>query len=191
MIKKLVDIVTEIKVGYTFRERLNNTQTGNLAVIQLGDVNSSLLYINSINTLIDNNSLANKHFLKKGDIIFSAKGSNNFASIFDIDINAVASSAFFIIRINQEIAYPAYIAWYINSKYGQSYLKGVKHSSTTVNIKKKDLENLPITIPKFEVQKRISTLAELSLKEITLMEKIIKKKTAINEQKIINLINKI
>ncbi len=191
MIKKLIDIVTEIKVGYTFRESLLNNPDGNLAVIQLRDVDSSLLYLNNFNTIIDNKSINNKHFLKKGDMIFAAKGSNNFASIFKADISAVASSVFFIIRIKRQIVSPEYVAWYINNKLGQAYLNSIKYSTTTTNIKKKDLENLPIYIPEIETQMRIGALAELSQRETTILEEIKSKRKVINEQKIINLINTI
>ena len=37
MIKRLIDISTEIRVGFTFREKLLNDPLGDVAVVQLRD----------------------------------------------------------------------------------------------------------------------------------------------------------
>ncbi len=190
MTKQLIDIVTEIKVGHTFREKLLADSLGDVAIVQLRDVNSNLLNIDSANVWIKDKGFKESNYLQKGDVIFAAKGSNNIASVFNADIKALASSVFFIIRLNSQLALPHYVAWYINSKLGQSYINSVKDSSTTVNIKKKDLEKLPISLPKLEKQSQIAALAELSLKEMKIMDEIKIKRRLLNEQIIINSIIK-
>lgn len=188
MIKRLIDISTEVRVGFTFREKLLNDPLGDVAVVQLRDADYSKLYINDIGVKIKDNGLKSIYFLQKGDIIFAAKGSNNKASVFNADIKTVASSVFFIIRLNTEYALAAYVAWYINSKLGQADINSIKDNSTTINIKKKDLENLPISLPSLDKQKRIAALAELSLREMEIMDEVKIKRRLLNEQIIINSI---
>ncbi len=188
MTEKLIDIVTEIKVGHTFREKLPGDPLGDVAVIQLRDVDSNRLNIDSANVWIKDKGFKASNFLQKGDVIFAAKGSNNKAAVFNTDIKAVASSVFFIIRLQPQLALPHYIAWYINSKLGQSYINSIKDSSTTVNIKKRDLEKLPVSLPKIKTQSKIAALVELSLKEMEILEELKRKRKAINEQIIINSI---
>ena len=188
MTKKLIDIATEIKVGHTFREKLLNDPMGDVAIVQLRDIDVKKSSIKSTNLWIKDKGFKDDSYLRNGDIIFAAKGSNNTASVFSADIKAIASSVFFIIRLNPKLALPHFIAWYINSRLGQSYINSIKDSSTTVNIKKKDLENLPISIPKLNKQRQIAALAELSLREMKILEEIKRKRKTINEQIIINSI---
>jgi len=190
MTEKLIDIVTKIKVGHTFREKLLADPLGDVAIVQLRDVDSNRLNIDSANVWIKDIGFKASNFLQKGDVIFAAKGSNNRASVFNTNIKAVASSVFFIIRLNPQLALPHYVAWYINSKLGQAYINSVKDSSTTINIKKKDLERLPISLPKIKIQRQIAALAELSIKEMEILEELKGKRKAINEQIIINSIIK-
>ncbi len=190
MAVQLIDIVTEIKAGHTFREKLLAEPFGDIAIVQLGDINADKLNIDSAHILVNGKGFKTSHFLQKGDVIFAAKGSNNKAAVFNADIKAVASSVFFIIRLKPQLVLPHYLAWYINSKLGQSYINSVKDSSTTINIKKRDLEKLPVSLPEIETQRKIASLAELSLKETELLEDIKRKRKAINEQLIINSILK-
>lgn len=58
-----------------------------------------------------------KHLLQEGDVLFAAKGLNNFAVVYEESIGpAVASSSFIVIRLNrdkQDLFHPRYLAWYL------------------------------------------------------------------------------
>ena len=47
-------------------------------------------------------SISERHLLKRGDVLFAAKGTKNFAVVYDIDELAVASTSFFVIRLKDE-----------------------------------------------------------------------------------------
>lgn len=57
------------------------------------------------------------HRLRSGDILFAAKGLNNFAVVYDESIGpAVASSSFIVIKLNPDqlgLLDPFYLAWYL------------------------------------------------------------------------------
>lgn len=58
-----------------------------------------------------------KHLLQTDDILFAAKGLNNFAVVYDDSMGpAVASSSFIVIRLDRSIRKeldPRYLAWYL------------------------------------------------------------------------------
>ena len=109
-----------------------------------------------------------KHLLKNGDILFAAKGTKNFAAVFNTKIgNAVASSTFMILRINNEQInkiLPEYLAWWLNNTECQRFLKNLAIGSALPSISKAALQELDIFIPDLKKQKMILKLLRMNLK---------------------------
>ncbi|MBN1337910.1 MAG: restriction endonuclease subunit S, partial [Bacteroidales bacterium] len=85
----------------------------------------------------------NKHLLRKGDILFAAKGSKNFAACFkNAEMPAVASTSFFVIRLNEKNVLPGYLTWFLNHPSTQTLLKGQARGSSIVSISKAVLNEL-------------------------------------------------
>lgn len=117
--------------------------------------------------------IAERHILRAGDILLSAKGTKNFAAVYDShNAPAVASTSFLVVRINKKNVIPAYIAWFLNQEQTQLLLKNAAIGTSIPSISKLVLENLEITIPSFEVQKTILQIAKLRNKEKSLKQKI-------------------
>lgn len=132
-----------------------------------------------------------KHLLKNGDVLFAAKGTKNFAVVFENHNEpSVASTSFFVIRPADEKVLPQYLAWFLNNQSTQTLLKGQAIGTSMASISKQVLENLEVTVPKIEIQKTILQITKLRKKEKSLMQKIETLKEKQIQQIILNSINK-
>ncbi len=117
--------------------------------------------------------VAEKHLLKDGDVLFAAKGSKNFAAVFE-DHNApsVASTSFFVIRANKNKVLPHFLAWFLNNPATQTLIKGQATGTSIPSISKQVLEHLELAVPSIETQKAILQIAQLREKEKELKQRI-------------------
>ena len=117
--------------------------------------------------------ISEKHVLKPGDILFSAKGLKNFAAVYESqNLPAVASTSFLIISIWENTVDPEYVALILNSRPSQEYLKGIAKGTSIPSISKKQLEEFEIVIMPREIQQKLVALNKLKKKENDLVSKI-------------------
>lgn len=178
----LKDLVTYLKTGYQFREQIKNQPNGEFQILQMKDINEN----NVINkeetfTKIDLNLHDEGLLVKNGDILFRARGYNNYATLVTgLTKKTLVPSYFFILRAKEDVIISEYLVWYINQKTAQNYLK-TNARGTIPAINKKALELLEVKIPALEIQKNIARVYSLSLKEIELLEQIKEKKKLLVE----------
>ena len=133
--------------------------------------------------------ISDKHLLKDGDVLFSAKGTKNFAAVFENhNEHSVASTSFFVLRPSDKKVLPQYLAWFINNQSTQTLLKAQAVGTSIPSISKQVLENLEITVPNTETQKIILQITKLRNKEKSLKQKIETLKEKQIQQQIINAI---
>jgi len=117
--------------------------------------------------------ISEKHLLSHGDVLFAAKGTKNFAAVFEHHNEpAVASTSFFVIRLTDKNVLPEYLAWFLNSNVAQTLLKGQALGTSIPSISKQVLENLEIAVPGIETQKAILLITKLRNKEKALKQEI-------------------
>ncbi len=117
--------------------------------------------------------ISEKHMLCAGDVLFAAKGTKNFATVFENHNEpSVASTSFFVIRPTDKKLLPQYLAWVLNSPTTQILLKGQAIGTSIPSISKQVLENLEIAIPSIDTQKAILQITKLRNKEKSLKQKI-------------------
>lgn len=128
--------------------------------------------------------ISEKHLLKSGDVLFAAKGTKNFATVYEHHNKpAVASTSFFVIRTTAHNVMPAYLAWFLNSYTTQIRLKGRAIGTSIPSISKQVLENLEMTVPSLETQKTILQITELRNREKALKQEIeVLRDTYLNQQ---------
>lgn len=133
--------------------------------------------------------ISEKHLLKDGDVLFAAKGSKNFATVFeDHNKPSVASTSFFVIRPVKKIVLPQFLAWFLNNHTTQTILKGQAIGTSIPSISKQVLENLEIPVPDIKTQKAIIEIAKLRNREKALKQKIEKLREKQIQQQIMNAI---
>jgi restriction endonuclease S subunit len=187
---KLKNIISEIKAGYSFRGKIVSVKGSDTAIIQLKDFDYDFQQINPPSVFLPKKTFKEVHFLKRGDVLFIAKGVRNNAVTYKTENLAVASSIFFIIKADDNKVLPEYLSWYINSKKAQAYLNSIKSGTSTVNINKDALLNMEVDLPDLEIQYKIGDFYNLCRKEYELINRLMEKKNALNEQRILNLIEK-
>ena len=133
--------------------------------------------------------VSEKHLLKNGDVLFAAKGTKNFAAVFENHNEpSVASTSFFVIRPTDNKVLPQFLAWFLNNPTTQNLLKGQAIGTSIPSISKQVLENLEITVPDIETQKAILQITKLRNKEKSLKQEIETLREKQIQQQIINAI---
>lgn len=133
--------------------------------------------------------ISEKHLLKDGDVVFAAKGTKNFAAVFENHNEpSVASTSFFVIRPIDNKVLPQFLAWFLNNPVTQTLLKGQAIGTSIPSISKQVLENMEITVPSIETQKTILQITKLRNKEKSLKQEIETLREKQIQQQIINAI---
>jgi len=181
--KFILNDIATINSGYSFRTKIQNNPEGNIFVMQMRDISNDHNKIIDVPSKFYGTKIHDKHILKKNDILFMAKGANNFSICYDEHYKpAVAASAFFVIRIIQDSILPAYICLYINSAIGQNYFQANMAGTYIPNINKSTLEEMKLIIPPLAKQEKIISLYKLYNKEKDLLSEILlKKQSMMNE----------
>lgn len=133
-----------------------------------------------------------KYLLQNDDILFAAKGLNNFAVVYKNEMGkAVASSSFIIIRINNGFSQklsPQYLAWYLSNN--KELISFRQQTGTTIpSISIKFLLDLEIRIPEIEKQELILNIQHLHDQEMKIMKQIMTLKNRFIKDKLLNEIN--
>ncbi len=122
---------------------------------------------------LEADSKIQKHLLKKGDVLFAAKGTRNFAAWYENEeVPAVASTSFFVIRLHDRNILPGYLTWFLNHPSTQSLLKGQARGSSIASISKAVLSELEIPVPNVQKQELILKIFKLRNKEKNLKQQI-------------------
>lgn len=116
------------------------------------------------------------HLLNEGDILFAAKGLNNFAVVYQKTIGqAVASSSFIVLRINSKYGSsisPEFLAWLLSHDKQVKLLHSKQLGTTIPSISIAQLKEITITIPPVDVQHKIVAVQKLHEKEIQISERL-------------------
>lgn len=133
--------------------------------------------------------ISEKHLLKDGDVLFAAKGTKNFAAVFENHNEpSVASTSFFVLRLTDKKILPEYLAWFLNHPGTQKLIKDNARGTSIPSIRKTVLEDLEISIPSIERQRMVIQLTALVRKENELRMSILQQRKQLIEQQIINAI---
>lgn len=182
-------LFSDLFAGFSFRSKVENEVNGDLFVIQMKDLEHNYSSIKSDLTKVSSYKISSKFFLQKGDILFIAKGSNNFAIEYKLDLpKAIAASAFFVIRPDQEKVVPSYLAWYINQQPVQQYLKENMAGTYIPNINKSTIEGISVSLPPVYIQHKIVAIYNLKNKEDLLMNEIMIRRETVISHSLLQLV---
>lgn len=165
---KIKDIAT-IQTGFFAKP----VSKGEVAYLQAKHFDQSGELAEKLYPDLDLDSRIEKHLLREGDVLFAAKGSKNFAAWYENDkMPAVASTSFFVVRLNDENILPGYLTWFLNHSGTQTLLKAQARGSSIASISKVVLAELEIPIPSIQKQELILRIFKLRNKERNLKQQI-------------------
>ncbi|NLK84251.1 MAG: restriction endonuclease subunit S [Lentisphaerae bacterium] len=173
-IKKLASV----QMGYSFRSRLEPSEGGGVAVIQMKDLlDDNTVWCNDL-IKIDMNGVKEHHLAQRGDLIFRSRGLlTTSAILLKYPGKTVVSAPLIRIRVTRlDMVLPEYLNWYISQRDAQIFLTSRAKGTAAQMIDKQVIENLEITLPDLEKQKNIVELAVLSAREQKLLNTLSNKR---------------
>ena len=163
--------IADIQTGFSFRERLEFSPSGNVSIIQMRDISES----NEIDTakLIRTNILNsyNKFQIKANDLIFCPRGLMYTITLVPQTLNAtILTAPLILIRMKQKDILPAYIQWFINQPFTQKYFTSRAEGTAVKLLSKSALAEVEIIVPNLSKQQLIIDIANLYTNEQQLLK---------------------
>ena len=107
-----------------------------------------------------------------GDVLFTARGQKNHATLLAlVPEQTIASSTFYILRAKAALN-PAYLAWALNQPPAQAAIAQVRTSAGVPIVQRRAFANIAIPLPDPETQQRIARLAELMGRECQIQQQL-------------------
>lgn len=160
-----------VRMGYSFRSRLEASRGGKVAVIQMKD----LLQDNTVGckklVKIEMETVKEHHLAQKGDLVFRSRGQITTAAILLEDPGkAVVAAPLLRIRIAKpDKILPEYLNWYISQRDAQIFLASRAKGTVQKMISKQTVEDMEVYLPTLKKQQHIVDLAKLSARERTIL----------------------
>lgn len=170
--------IADIRSGYLARTGVESKGTGSHYLLQIRDFNPQRTVVHK-DTLVrfTPEALASVQPIGDGDVVFLAKGVNNFAyAVFDLPAPILAASYFFVLQPHPQLL-PAYLAWFLNQRSTRRELSRFASSGVRMPVVRRAvLENMEIPLPPPTVQESIIELDRLMLQEQDMMTELARKK---------------
>ena len=163
--------LAEVQMGYPFRSRLEHDPQGDVAVIQMKDIDdTNLLHPEEVIRVALPKGKTH-HLLRGGDLLFRSRGRSNGAALVAEGIGpAVLSAPMLLIRPHDVL--PAYLCWYINAPATQAHLAALAEGTSVRMISAEALKALDVPLPSLAAQQRIVQAAALAEQEQMLLARI-------------------
>lgn len=163
--------LAEVQMGYPFRSRLEHDPQGDVAVIQMKDIDDANLIHAEDAVKVTLPKGKSHHLLRAGDLLFRSRGrSNGAARVLDGVEAAVLSAPMLLIRPHSVL--PEYLCWYINAPATQAKLAALAAGTSVQMISAEALKALELPLPSLAVQQRIAQAAALAEQEQSLLARI-------------------
>lgn len=142
-----------IAPGHPFRGAIDTLSDGDIGVVQMRDVGEDGVAWNAI-ARVRLPSARNVTLLHAGDVIFTTRGTRNFALALEhMPMTAVCAPHFFILSVAEPSRLlPSFLAWQLNQRPAQNYFQQRAQGSNILNIDRTAIENLELVIPPVDRQ---------------------------------------
>lgn len=163
--------LAEVQMGYPFRSRLEHDPRGDVAVIQMKDIDDANLLHPEEAIRVALPKGKTHHLLRAGDLLFRSRGRSNGAALVAEGIGpAVLAAPMLLIRPHKVL--PEYLCWYINAPATQDRLAALAEGTSVRMISAEALKALEVPLPSQAAQQRIAQAAALAEQEQKLLARI-------------------
>jgi hypothetical protein len=169
----LLGDLTDVQMGYAFRSRLEHEPRGDVAVIQMKDIDDAhLLHVDeAIRVTLPKGKT--HHLLRPGDLVFRSRGRSNGAAVVPGGIGAAVLSAPMLLIRRTYGVLPEYLCWFINAPPTQAHLAAVAEGTSVRMISAEALKALDVPLPSEAAQQRIVRAAVLAAREQSIAAEIV------------------
>jgi hypothetical protein len=167
--------VASISTAYPFRKKVDSEEGGDVAVIQMRDVDDNAEGTPGAGaTMVRNDGgRYDRHFVREGDLLFQSRGSRHPVLVVRGRVRAIAGSGLHVIRTTSDTVLSDYLAWWLNHPVSQGRLvKDVARGTYIPFVSKADLKTFLVPLPPVEVQKQIVVVDRLRRRERRLRERL-------------------
>jgi len=172
----MLNEVAAISAGHPLRGSAESLEEGEAPFIQLKNVDPSSGIDWPEVVRVDLPSARAPKWLSATDVIFSARGSRNYAyALTDVPDQSVCSPHFFVLNLKDtNTVIPEFLAWQLNQKPAQEYFKRTAVGTQAVTtVRRPALEALPLIVPSLQKQKLIAEFWRAALKEQAALKQLI------------------
>lgn len=163
--------ISDVRMGYPFRSRLEHEPAGNVAVIQMKDIDDTELRNARDAIRVSLPEGKAHHLIHEGDLIFRSRGRSNSVALVAANIGkAVLAAPMLLIRPRGVL--PAYLLWFINLPATQAALTAFSEGTSVRMISKEAIQDLEIVVPSLADQRCIVEVAALAQQEAALVAHI-------------------
>jgi hypothetical protein len=170
--------IADIRSGYLTRTGVEPKGAGSHYLLQIRDFNPQRTVVHKDNLVrFTPEVLASVQPIHDGDVIFLAKGVNNFAySVSGLPAPTLAASCFFVLRPHPQLL-PVYLAWFLNQPSTRQELSRFASSGVRMPVVRRSvLEKTEIPLPALTVQEGIAEMDKLMIQEQDMITELARKK---------------
>lgn len=180
-------MLAEVRMGYSFRSRLEPHADGEVSVIQMKDIDDSNFLHTEALVHIQMPDLKDRHLVHTGDLLFRSRGITNSAAMVGGDLGrAVLAAPMLLIRPTAESIDSAYLLWFINHPATQAGLASQAAGTAVKMISTSALANLPVTVPPLDTQRQIVEAARLAARESSLFDRLKERRKALIDRQLLH-----
>jgi len=166
--------VAEILPGYSVKGRVVHDPAGSVQIVMgkhLRD-NTAYRYADEDELRIQPPRKTAPYSVGPGDVLFTARGQKNQATLLaQVPEQTIASSTFYIVRAKAGLE-PAYLAWALNQPAAQAAIAQVRTGAGVAIVQRSAFAQIAIPVPTPETQQRIGRLAELMGRERQILQRL-------------------
>jgi hypothetical protein len=178
--------LAEVRMGYSFRSRLEPDAAGEVVVIQMKDIDDSNLVHAERLVRVQMPDLKSHHLIKPGDLLFRSRGIKNSAALVGADLGqAVLAAPMLLIRPTTDALDPAYLQWFINHPATQADLASQAAGTAVKMIGANALVGLLVTLPPLVTQRHIVDAARLASRESALLARLKERRKALIDSQLL------
>ena len=167
--------LAKVQIGFQPRCRIEPDPKGVCQIIQIRDLDEEGgLRTENLCRITPDGPNHSRYQVNQGDVLFLSRGNRNVATLVGAKLhNTIAAGYFFILKLDNKVILPEYLAWYINSPPAQQFIQNVARRGTYMPVVPKSaLEDLEVDIPSLRTQETIVALEKLATKERSLLRKL-------------------
>ncbi|WP_035616175.1 restriction endonuclease subunit S [Haloferula sp. BvORR071] len=148
-------------------------------MIRIGDISDDgELVAEELHRFEPGGSVSADQFLRPGDVLFPNRGTRTTALAFELPLeNVIVGAQFFVLRPNQKMIDPAYLAWCLRSTEAAQYFHTCRRGTLVQTLQTASLAEFEIPLPPLPDQSRIVELDQLALQERKLSRLLEKKQS--------------
>ncbi|MGK5511089.1 restriction endonuclease subunit S [Brevibacillus formosus] len=172
--------IAEIRTGLVLTRKKATIQYNIQAkyrLLTLKNIDESGTFNNeSFDEFLSNDLLEKHYFTEIGDVLIRLSQPNTAVFVDEQYYGLLVPSSFAIIKVNQLMCMPEYLAWYLNSDEVKKEFERSQAGTRIPTTNKNVLETLQISLATLEKQEAIMELFKLHQKEKALYIKLIQEK---------------